>query len=113
MPPEMISSLILVCLPAERKLGITKGKKLKGTLLNSTNIPVCDTFSTVRKSIDLPTPPAGDLLNSFISSMSKSDNATGIKVPVEAAIRLSILAHRNLRGKYREVGTKRATPEII
>ena len=71
------------------------------------------TFSTDCKLTALPAPPVGGLFNSFISSMSKRSRETGIKVPVEEAIRFSILAHRNLRGKYRAVGTKRATPEII
>lgn len=71
------------------------------------------TLSKVRKSTALPTPPVGGLFNSFISSISKRNKETGMKVPVEAAIRLSILAHLNLRGKYLAVGTSRATPEII
>lgn len=46
-----------------------------------------------------PTPPVGGLRNSFISNMSKRSGETGTKELVDAAILLSILMHRNLRGK--------------
>lgn len=76
-------------------------------------IHVMNTFSMLRKSTALPTPPVGGLFNSFISSMSKRSIDTGTKEWVEAAIWFNILTHLNLRGKYLAVGTRRATPEII
>lgn len=61
--------------------------------------PINDTFRIEEKSMALPTPPVGGLRNSLISNMSNKSRETGMKVLVEALIRLSILTQRNLRGK--------------
>lgn len=108
MPPESHGFLLSSCPPAtdvESQLPCNTD-----SLGNESAKLTCLTLS---KLTALPTPPVGRLFNSFISSISRRYEDTGIKVPVAPARRLSILMHLSRRGKYRAVGTKDATPEII
>jgi len=71
------------------------------------------TLRVVEKSIAFPIPPVGGLFNSLNSNISTRSEAMGMNVIVADASLFNIFAHCTLKGKYRAVGTNRATPLMI